>query len=90
MTHTGESAPDQEGAPDNTTALSVSQPVGRAGDVAEATPDVDEIVRAALALAQRGWHVFPVDHPSLPTCAGAHLPSHKLEKCKRGKCPAVD
>ena len=38
-------------------------------------------------LASQGLHVFPVDHPSLPECAGLHNTS----PCdgKRGKHPAV-
>ncbi len=42
-------------------------------------------VLAAIALRDRGWRPFPLDHPSLPECAG----SHKTRPCdgKRGKHP---
>lgn len=84
MTDKKRDAPRQEDAPNHRTdALTV--PHGLA-----AVPDVAGIVRSALAMVERGWYVFPVDHPSLPTCAGAHLKSHKSETCKRGKCMAVD
>lgn len=45
----------------------------------------------ALWLADRGMYVFPVDHPSLPQCAGAmHKPGMKpCEAKSRGKHPAV-
>lgn len=38
-------------------------------------------------LAAHGWHVFPVDHPALPECAGLHTTT--LCDGKRGKHPAV-
>jgi energy-coupling factor transporter ATP-binding protein EcfA2 len=44
---------------------------------------------AALTYAAHGWKVFPVDHPSLPQCAGIgkdHDPRHIED---RGKCPCV-
>jgi hypothetical protein len=44
---------------------------------------------AALAYAAHGWKVFPVDHPTLPRCAGIgrnHDPRHTDD---RGKCPCV-
>src|SRR5215212_3173959 len=42
---------------------------------------------AALALADGGFHVFPVDHPELPRCAGI---GHNAATCTaRGKHPAV-
>lgn len=47
-------------------------------------------VEAALTLAARGWHVFPVDHPDLPVCAGVRTRAHDPATCpreKRGKHP---
>jgi hypothetical protein len=43
--------------------------------------------RQQPALADMGLHIFPVDHPSLPWCAGLH----KTTPCdgKRGKHPTV-
>lgn len=43
---------------------------------------------AALAYAEYGLHVFPVDHPSQPGCIGAHKPEDPCDG-KRGKHPAV-
>ena len=43
----------------------------------------------ALALAARGWHVFPVDHPELAVCAGPHGSGQERAACRqRGKEPA--
>ena len=45
---------------------------------------------AALAYAAHGWKVFPIDHPSLPQCAGIGKDHNPLQTCdKRGKCPCV-
>ena len=44
---------------------------------------------AAKAYAAHGWKVFPIDHPTLPQCAGVgkdHNPRHIDD---RGKCPCV-
>jgi hypothetical protein len=45
---------------------------------------------AVLELAGRGLHVFPVDHPELPTCAGIRTATHDPATCTdRGKHPCV-
>ena len=46
---------------------------------------------SALELAaERGWHVFPTDHPDLPQCAAAKTPDHDPVTCdKRGKHPVI-
>jgi hypothetical protein len=47
---------------------------------------------SARALAKLGIHVFPVDHPDLPQCAGLKTAEHDPAKCDgkdRGKHPAV-
>lgn len=47
----------------------------------------DDGVTAALRLYERGFHVFPVDHPNHPACIGAH----KASPCDgtRGKHPTL-
>ena len=44
---------------------------------------------AALALAAAGMHVFPVDHPGLPQCAGVGKDHDRATCTQRGKHPAV-
>jgi len=46
-------------------------------------PNVRAVTGAALSLAKRGWHVFPLDHPDNARCAGTH------KRCdgQRGKHP---
>jgi hypothetical protein len=47
-------------------------------------------LEVASALARRGMHVFPVDHPELLYCAGVATRSHNPKTCnQRGKHPAV-
>ena len=56
------------------------------GSVTEEQPDT---LAMALALAQLGWHVFDVDHPDLPKCAGVRTREHDPDSCTdRGKHPA--
>ncbi len=45
----------------------------------------DAVLQMSFSLADEGFHVFPVDHPSSPICRGAHA----REPCngKRGKHP---
>lgn len=44
----------------------------------------------ALAMAERGFYVFPVDHPALEHCAGIKTESHDPATCtERGKHPCV-
>lgn len=47
-------------------------------------------LHAAIALRDRGWRPFPLDHPSLPQCASAHKATGGVcpEPDKRGKHPA--
>lgn len=45
-----------------------------------------DILDCALWLQSRGMHVFAVDHPGLPRCAGAHRPDRPCDG-KRGKHP---
>lgn len=46
-------------------------------------------LEAALFLAERGFPLFPADHPGLPKCAGVGK-DHDAEACDdRGKHPAV-
>ena len=45
-------------------------------------------VAAAIALHERGLHVFPADHPDHPECLGLHGPNSPCDG-KRGKHPAV-
>lgn len=48
------------------------------------------VLESALALASRGWYVFPCDHPSLPQCAGLRTAAHDPATCTtRGKHPCV-
>ncbi|SCX27220.1 AAA family ATPase [Mycolicibacterium fluoranthenivorans] len=47
-----------------------------------------DVLTAALAGAEYGLHVFPVDHPGQPTCVGAHKPENPCDG-QRGKHPAV-
>ena len=64
-------------------------------DAREAAPAADDspkpppAVADALALARRGFYVFPVDHPELPECVGLHLPAVDRASCTRGKHPFV-
>jgi len=64
-------------------------------DTREAAPAADDLpkpppaVADALALARRGFHVFPVDHPELPECVGLHQPVVDRASCARGKHPFV-
>ncbi len=45
---------------------------------------------AVLELAGRRLHVFPVDHPALPVCAGIRTSMHDPATCTdRGKHPCV-
>jgi hypothetical protein len=47
-----------------------------------------DTLAAALWLAERGLHVFDVDHPELPRCAGIRTPAHDPATCTdRGKHP---
>lgn len=55
--------------------------------VPELPAGVDALT-AALAYAEFGLHVFPVDHPGQPMCIGAHKPENPCDG-KRGKHPAV-
>jgi len=32
-------------------------------------------------LANRGWHIFPADHPELPECAGPKSDQHEPTTC---------
>jgi hypothetical protein len=42
------------------------------------------------ALASRGWHLHPLDHPALPRCAGARTAVHDPDSCtERGKHPCT-
>lgn len=50
------------------------------------TDTLPRTLDCALWLAARGLAVFPVDHPSLPRCAGAHRPGQPCDG-KRGKHP---
>jgi hypothetical protein len=43
---------------------------------------------AAVALLERGFHVFPTDHPGHPECIGKHGPDSPSDG-SRGKHPAV-
>jgi hypothetical protein len=41
-------------------------------------------------LTERGWYVFPADHPELDRCAGLKTETHNPETCvERGKHPTV-
>jgi hypothetical protein len=55
------------------------------------TDVIDAQLDAALALAAAGFYVFPVDHPSLPICAGPPSPTHDpySPQHERGKHPVV-
>jgi hypothetical protein len=46
---------------------------------------------SALELAaERGWYVFPADHPDLPQCAGIKTAEHDPATCRqRGKHPVM-
>lgn len=47
-------------------------------------------VEEALALAARGFYVFPIDHPDLPKCIGIRTDEHDPDTCtQRGKHPYV-
>lgn len=52
--------------------------------------DFADPLTGALWAVRRGWHVFPLDHPSLPVCAGLHA-DRTPEDCadERGKHPCV-
>jgi P4 family phage/plasmid primase-like protien len=47
-----------------------------------------ESVTARQLLRDRGFHVFPADHPDHPECIGRHGPTTPCDGC-RGKHPAV-
>ena len=52
--------------------------------------DFADPLAAAQWLANRGMHVFPVDHPDLERCAGMMTSGHDPATCTdRGKHPAV-
>ena len=52
--------------------------------------DFTDPLAAALWLADRRMHVFPVDHPDLERCAGLRTNGHEPATCTdRGKHPAV-
>ena len=53
---------------------------------ADRQPDV---LVSALALARRGLHVFPVDHPELDRCAGIGRHHDPATCTERGKHPSV-
>lgn len=54
----------------------------------EPTPTPMSILDEALALAARGWHVFPIDHPDLPRCAGVGSGHDSASCTERGNIPA--
>lgn len=56
----------------------------------DGTAPTTTVLDTALSLASRGWHIFPVDHPSLPQCAGLRTAAHDPATCtQRGKHPCV-
>jgi replicative DNA helicase len=52
--------------------------------------DLGDPLATALWLAGRGWYLHPLDHPSLPVCAGVRTSGHVPTGCvERGKHPAA-